>query len=101
LQEYCYEDPNKLANILAADKGGVFDRESANLRFDLFESGREDELAQALIAIVTPEDKKHDGTRRPSARTSSSGATKVPSRWATPSTRTATSTRPQRPNCTN
>jgi hypothetical protein len=60
LQEYCYEDPNKLANILAADKGGVFDRESANLRFDLFESGREDDLAQALIAIVTPEDKKHD-----------------------------------------
>jgi len=60
LQEYCYEDPNKLANILAANKGGVFDRESANLRFDLFESGREDELAQALIAIVTPEDKKLD-----------------------------------------
>jgi len=60
LQEYCYEDPNKLANILAADKGGVFDREAANLRFDLFESGREDELAQALIAIVTPEDKKLD-----------------------------------------
>ena len=60
LQEYCYEDPNKLANILAADKGGVFDREAANLRFDLFEAGREDELAQALIAIVTPEDKKHD-----------------------------------------
>ena len=60
LQEYCYEDPNKLANILAANKGGVFDRESANLRFDLFESGREDDLAQALIAIVTPEDKKLD-----------------------------------------
>jgi 5-methylcytosine-specific restriction protein B len=60
LQEYCYEDPNKLANILGADKGGVFDREAANLRFDLFEAGREDELAQALIAIVTPDDKKHD-----------------------------------------
>lgn len=60
LQEYCYEDPNKLANILAADKGGLFDREGANLRFELFESGREDELAQALIAIVTPDDKKHD-----------------------------------------
>lgn len=60
LQEYCYEDPNKLANILAADKGGVFDRDSANLRFDLFESGREDALAQALTAIVTPDDKKHD-----------------------------------------
>lgn len=60
LQEYCYEDPNKLANILAADKGGVFDRTNANLRFDLFEPGKEDELAQALITIVTPEDKKHD-----------------------------------------
>jgi 5-methylcytosine-specific restriction protein B len=60
LQEYCYEDPNKLANILAADKGGVFDRDTANLRFDLFEPGREDELAQALTAIVTPDDKKHD-----------------------------------------
>ncbi len=60
LQEYCYEDPNKLANILAADKGGLFDREGANLRFDLFDPGREDELAQALIAIVTPDDKKHD-----------------------------------------
>lgn len=60
LQEYCYEDPNKLANILAADKGGVFDRDTANLRFDLFEPGRDDALAQALTAIVTPDDKKHD-----------------------------------------
>lgn len=60
LQEYCYEDPNKLANILAADKGGVFDRDTANLRFELFEPGREDALAQALTAIVTPDDKKHD-----------------------------------------
>jgi len=31
-----------------------------NLRFELFEEGREDELASALIAIVTPDDKKHD-----------------------------------------
>ncbi|TXL71777.1 AAA family ATPase [Vineibacter terrae] len=60
LQEYCYEDPNKLANILAADRGGVFDRDTANLRFELFEPGREDALAQALTAIVTPDDKKHD-----------------------------------------
>lgn len=60
LQEYCYEDANKLAQILAADRGGVFDRNTADLRFDLFEPGREDELAQALIAIVTPEDKKLD-----------------------------------------
>ena len=60
LQEYCYEDPNKLANILAADKGGVYDREAANLKFDLFEPGREQELVPALTAIVTPEDKKHD-----------------------------------------
>ena len=60
LQEYCYEDPNKLANILAADKGGVFDRDTVNLRLELFEPGREDALAQALTAIVTPDDKKHD-----------------------------------------
>lgn len=60
LQEYCYEDPNKLANILAADKGGVFDRDTSNLRFELFEPGREDVLAQALTAIVTPDDKKQD-----------------------------------------
>jgi 5-methylcytosine-specific restriction protein B len=60
LQEYCYEDPNKLGGILAADKGGVFDRDTANLRFELFEPGREDALAQALTAIVTPDDKKHD-----------------------------------------
>lgn len=56
LQEYCYEDPNKLANILAAAQGGVFDPKGANLRFDLFEPGRETELAQALRAIVAPED---------------------------------------------
>ena len=60
LQEYCYEDPNKLSNILAADRGGVYDREAANLKFDLFEPGREEELVPALTAIVTPEDKKHD-----------------------------------------
>lgn len=60
LQEYCYEDPNKLANILAADKGGIFDRDIANLRFELFEPGSEDALAQALTAIVTPDDKKQD-----------------------------------------
>ena len=44
----------------ARTRAGVYDREGANLRFDLFEAGREDELAQALIAIVTPDDKKHD-----------------------------------------
>lgn len=60
LQEYCYEDANKLANILAADKGGVFDRDTANLRFELFEPGCDDELARALTAIVTPDDKKQD-----------------------------------------
>lgn len=60
LQEYCYEDPNKLANILAADRGGVFDRDTANLRFELFEPGREDALAEALSVIVTPDDKSQD-----------------------------------------
>ncbi|MDJ0837564.1 MAG: AAA family ATPase [Acidobacteriota bacterium] len=60
LQEYCYEDPNKLANILAADKGGIYNRETADLRFDLFEANRESDLVAALKAIVTPDDKKHE-----------------------------------------
>ena len=53
LQEYCYEDPNKLSNIL----GELYDQEKTNLRFDLFEEGREEELTRALITILTPEDK--------------------------------------------
>ena len=60
IQEYCYEDPKKIANILASDKGGLFDRTTSNLRFELFEEGREDELITALTAIVTPEDKKQE-----------------------------------------
>ncbi len=56
LQEYCYEDPRKLSNILAGDKGGVFDPKTANLRDELFEPGLEEELIQALLAIVTPDD---------------------------------------------
>ncbi|MDP3273837.1 MAG: AAA family ATPase [Deltaproteobacteria bacterium] len=59
LQEYCYEDPGKLANILAADRRGIYDRKRANLCFELFEPGREDDLVQALLAIVAPED-SHD-----------------------------------------
>lgn len=62
LQEYCYEDYNKLANILAADKHGIYCRKKENLRFELFEPGRENELIRALTAIVTPEDKKQDAT---------------------------------------
>lgn len=60
IQEYCYEDPKKIANILASDKGGLFDRTTSNLRFELFDEGREDELITALTAIVTPEDKKQE-----------------------------------------
>ena len=56
LQEYCYEDPHKLAAILAADKGGVFDHTTANLRYDLFEPGREEDLAESFNAIIAPED---------------------------------------------
>lgn len=56
LQEYCYEDANKLANILGADNGGLYDRKAANLRFELFKPGQESKLEQALIAIVAPED---------------------------------------------
>lgn len=56
LQEYCYEDLEKLCQILAADQGGIFDRQRGELRWELFESGREDALARALLAIITPED---------------------------------------------
>ena len=56
LQEYCYEDPHKLSNIL----GRLYDEEQANLRYELFEEGREQELVAALRAIVRPEDKKQD-----------------------------------------
>lgn len=55
LQEYCYEDPSKLAAILA-EKRGIYDRDTASLRSALFRPGAEDELVQALTAIITPED---------------------------------------------
>ncbi|MFO1434197.1 MAG: AAA family ATPase [Candidatus Competibacteraceae bacterium] len=52
LQEYCYEDPRALAVILAADQGGIYDREADDLRYELFEPGREEGLIAALRAIV-------------------------------------------------
>lgn len=58
LQEYCYENPRTLASILATHKGGIYDRENGELRYSLFEPGREEELIAALMAIVTPEDRK-------------------------------------------
>jgi len=60
LQEYCYEDPNKLANILGTQKHSLYDRESANLKFELFEPANEDKLARALASMVTAEDKQRD-----------------------------------------
>lgn len=60
LQEYCYGDPEKLAQILAADQGGIYSRAGAGLRAELFEAGREHELIRALSAIVTPEDQRHE-----------------------------------------
>jgi len=69
LQEYCYEDPQTLAAILGADKGGIYDRETAELRYRLFEPGREDALITALAAILAPEDieatAEEDDTRAP------------------------------------
>lgn len=60
LQEYCYEDGNKLSKILASSRGGVYDSNTGNLRFELFELGREDDLIAALTAIVTPKDNEQD-----------------------------------------
>jgi 5-methylcytosine-specific restriction protein B len=54
LQEYCYDDPQALATILAADEGGIYDCETADLRHELFEPGREKELIQALQNMVGP-----------------------------------------------
>lgn len=58
LQEYCYEDPDKLSAILAGGKKGIFDPERGDLRHELFEPGREAELASALVAIITEEDRQ-------------------------------------------
>ncbi len=58
LQEYCYEEPQALAAILAADKGGIYNPQTAGLREELFATDREEELIQALNAIVTAADSK-------------------------------------------
>lgn len=49
LQEYCYEDPKKLASILGSR---LYNEGDADLRHDLFKPGREDDLARALNSIV-------------------------------------------------
>ncbi len=61
LQEYCYEDPRALVAILAADRGGIYDREADDLRHELFEPGRGAELIAALGTIVRPDDSRGEG----------------------------------------
>jgi 5-methylcytosine-specific restriction protein B len=61
LQEYCYEDPRALAVILAADQGGIYNREADDLRYELFEPGREKELVIALEAIAGVEGSSREG----------------------------------------
>ncbi len=61
LQEYCYEDPRALAAILAADRDGIYDREADDLRHELFEPGREEELIAALLAVVGSDDSRREG----------------------------------------
>lgn len=56
LQEYCYEDPRVLAAILAAERGGIYDQDTDDLRYGLFEPGQEQALSRALSAIVLPAD---------------------------------------------
>jgi 5-methylcytosine-specific restriction protein B len=57
LQEYCYDDSSALAAILAAEKGGIYDVQSADLRYELFQPGNEKSLCIALNALVTATDK--------------------------------------------
>jgi 5-methylcytosine-specific restriction protein B len=61
LQEYCYDNPRALAAILAADRGGPYDTETADLRYELFEPGREAQLLRALTAMVNAADDQDDG----------------------------------------
>lgn len=55
LQEYCYEDPNRLAGVLGGERG-VYDLAARDLKHHLFREGSDDALTAALLAIVTPED---------------------------------------------
>jgi 5-methylcytosine-specific restriction protein B len=53
LQEYCYEDPAKLTALLGADRRGIYDAARGDLRRELFKPGHEEELASALLAVIT------------------------------------------------
>ena len=55
LQEYCYEDANRLSGVLGGD-AGIYDSQLRDLKHHLFREGSEDALTAALLAIVTPED---------------------------------------------
>lgn len=57
LQEYCYEDSEALAAILNADQGGLYDRDSADLRHELFAPDQETALCKAIATMVTRADK--------------------------------------------
>ena len=50
LQEYCYQDPNLLEELL----GGLYDPQRADLHRSLLQPGREGELAAALGRILEP-----------------------------------------------
>jgi len=68
LQEYCYDDPARLAAILEAE-GGLYDSTAADLRAELFEPGRESALVAALSRMVTPADRADAGDPTPAAQT--------------------------------
>ena len=63
LQEYCYEDAEALATILASGRGGIYDPREGRLREALFESGNEPLLLRALEAIITTADRAVDRQR--------------------------------------
>ncbi|MCL2824792.1 MAG: AAA family ATPase [Polyangiaceae bacterium] len=60
LQEYCYEDPNKLAKILGSGKRCLYDGSTGTLRFELFDPKREEDLARSLASMVTDDDRLDD-----------------------------------------
>lgn len=57
LQEYCYEDPQQLSEILGGE-AGIYDARRMDLRDELFELGQKQALTEALCAVVSDDLKR-------------------------------------------